>query len=83
VRLRVRPRRVLAGRKRTYRFRVASNVPACRRNVKIDFAGGGTRTNSRGRAHMRLRISLPGKRFAYASPKGCPGAKLGVRIVRP
>lgn len=83
VRLRVRPRRVLAGHKRTYRFRVVSNVPACRRNVKINFAGGGTRTNTLGRAHLRLRISLPGKHFAYASPQGCPKAKIGVQIVRP
>ena len=83
VRLRVRPRRVVAGHKRTYRFRVVSNVPACRSNAKINFAGGSTRTNARGRAHMRLRISLPGRRFAYASPKGCPRAKLGVRILRP
>ena len=83
VRLRVRPRRVIAGRKRTYRFRLVSNVPACRRNVKINFAGGGTRTNARGRAHTRLRISLPGKRFAYAAPKGCKRVRAGVRILRP
>ncbi len=83
VRLRVRPRRVVAGRKRTYRFRVLSNVPACRNNAKINFAGGSTRTNAHGRAHLRLRISLPGKRFAYASPKGCARAKIGVRILRP
>lgn len=82
VRLRVRPRRVVAGRTRTYRFRVLSNVPVCRSNVKVNFAGGSTRTNAHGRAHMRLRISLPGKRFAYALPKGCPRAKVGVRIVR-
>jgi hypothetical protein len=83
VRLKVSPRRVIGGHKRTYRFRLVSNVPACRGNAKINFAGGSTRTNARGRAHLRLRISLPGKRFAYASPKGCPRAKIGVRIVRP
>lgn len=82
VRLQVHPRRVAAGHKRTYRFRVISSLPACRRNVKIRFAGGGTRTNARGRAHLHLRISLPGKRFAYASPKGCPRAKTSVRIIR-
>ncbi len=83
VRLMVRPRRVVADRKRTYRFRVASDIPACRRNVKISFAGAGTRTNAHGRAHLRLRISRPGKRFAYAAPKGCPRARIGVRIARP
>ncbi|HEX6456057.1 MAG TPA: alkaline phosphatase family protein, partial [Solirubrobacterales bacterium] len=82
VRLRVRPRRVVAGTKWTYRFRVVSNVPACRRNVKIAFAGGSTRTNARGRAHMRLRISRPGRRFAYARPKECPRTKAGVRILK-
>jgi hypothetical protein len=83
VRLKVRPRRVIAGHKRTYRFRLLSSLPGCHSNVKINFAGGSTRTNTRGRAQMRLRISRPGKRFAYASPKGCPKAKIGVRIVRP
>lgn len=82
VRLRVSPRHVVAGRKQTYRFRLISNVPACIRNAKINFAGGSIRTNSRGRAHMRLRISRPGKRFAYARPKDCPRAKVGVRIVK-
>lgn len=83
VRLRVRPRHVIAGHKRTYRFRVISNVPACRSNVKINFAGASTRTNARGRAHLRLRISHPGKRFAYASPQGCRRVRAGVRILRP
>ncbi|MGN6217780.1 MAG: alkaline phosphatase family protein [Solirubrobacterales bacterium] len=81
VRLRVRPRRAVADHKRTFRFRILSNVPACRSNVRIRFAGGSTRTNSRGRAHLRLRISRPGKRFAYALPQGCARAKVGVRIV--
>lgn len=81
TRLQVHPRRIVAGRKRTFHFRVLSDVPACRRNVKIRFAGGATRTNASGRAHLSLRISRLGKRFAYASPRGCPRAKAGVRIV--
>jgi phosphatidylinositol-3-phosphatase len=82
VRLRVKPRRIVAGSMRTYRFRLLSNVRDCIRNAKINFAGGSARTNARGRAHMRLRISRPGRRSAYARPKGCPRAKRGVRIVK-
>lgn len=82
VRLEVKPRRVIAGTMRTYRFRLLSSVPACIRNAKINFVGGSVRTNARGRAHLRIRISRPSHRFAYARPKECPRAKKGVRIVR-
>jgi len=80
VRLKVRPHRVLAGSRRLYRFRLLSNEPSCRRNTRIHFAGGGTRTDGRGRARMRLRISRPGRRFAYALPRDCPRARAPVRI---
>jgi hypothetical protein len=82
VRLKVRPRRVLAGSKRLYRFRLLGNDPRCIRNARIRFAGGGARTNGRGRARMRLRISQPGRRFAYADPRKCPRARAAVRILR-
>jgi hypothetical protein len=83
VQLKVRPRRVIAGHRRHYRFRVISNVPKCQNNVRVHFVGGSSRTNERGRTHMRLRISVPGKRFAYALPRECPRAKLGVRVLKP
>jgi hypothetical protein len=83
VRLRVRPRHVVAGTMRTYRFRLLSDVPDCVHGAKIRFAGAGVRTDASGRARARIRISRPGKRFAYARPQGCPGAKRGVRIVKP
>jgi phosphatidylinositol-3-phosphatase len=82
VRLKVKPRHVVAGTRRVYRFRVISRVPECRRNVRIRFAGGATRTDRKGKARMRLRISRPGKRFAYALPKECPRARAGVRILK-
>jgi len=80
VRLKVRPRRAVAGPKRVFRFRIVSDVPACTRHARIRFAGHRTRTNARGRARMRLRIKHPGKRFAYALPQGCPRGRAGVRI---
>jgi hypothetical protein len=82
VRLKIQPRRAIAGTKRTYRFRMTSNVPACRRNARINFVGGHVRTDDRGRARMRIRISLPGHRFAYVHPRECQRARVGVRIVR-
>jgi hypothetical protein len=82
TRLNVRPRRALQGRRRIFRFRLLSNIPACTRGATIEFAGKRARTNRNGRARIVGRPGRPGRRTAVARPKGCKSAKATVAVLR-
>jgi hypothetical protein len=85
LRLKVRPRRVRAGRRTVFRFKVVRrhvgrNRPARRATVR--FAGRRVKTNHRGRARMAARFERPGVRRARATKSGLRrSAAKGVRVV--
>jgi hypothetical protein len=79
-RLRVRPRRPLAGKRQLFHFRLTSTVAACRFGATVRFGGRKARTNRRGRADLELRLHHPGKRVAVAKAPGCPPAKAPVHV---
>jgi phosphatidylinositol-3-phosphatase len=80
--LSLHPRRVIAGQRRRYRFRVISDVPACQARLWIRFGGRRIKTNGRGQARARLRLRGPGKHFARVRAPGCPPAKAAVFVKR-
>ena len=82
TRLQVRPRRAIRGKERRFRFLLRSNVAACRRGALVKFAGRRARTNSRGRAQIRLRPHHSGRLSATARAPGCERAMARVRIRR-
>jgi hypothetical protein len=64
--LRVRPRRVARGERRTFRFQVTPR----RRGVKVRFGGRTARTGRRGRAKIVRRFERRGRRRATARLAG-------------
>jgi hypothetical protein len=77
LRLRVRPRYPVAGRRVTIRFRVTRRGrPASGATVAL--AGRRARTNGRGRAHLELRLT-PG---AYRATARRAGARPGKQWIR-
>jgi phosphatidylinositol-3-phosphatase len=81
TRLIVKPRRVIAGRKRIFRFRLVSDVAECRAAAAVTLGGRQARTNRRGTARLKLRPTRTGKLVALARPRGCPQARATVRVV--
>ena len=81
VRLKVRPHRALEGRRRAFRFRLVSDVAACRGGAVIRFAGKRAKTNRRGRARIVARPMRGGRRLASARAPGCKVAKASVRVI--
>jgi poly(hydroxyalkanoate) depolymerase family esterase len=85
LRLRVRPRRVRAGRRVTYRFKVTASEGGRRRPIGgalVRFARRTVPTNRRGRARLRLRFSAPRIRRARAIKSGYRLGRAQVRITR-
>jgi hypothetical protein len=80
--LAVAPRRALAGRFTTYRFRV-SGARGCRAGAIVRFARRRLRTNAAGRVTLRVRARVPGVRTARAGKPGCGRAIARVRVVAP
>ena len=79
LRLRVSPRRVPAGTRTRFAFRVtAEGRPLSGATVRL--AGARTRTNARGRARLRLRLRRARAYTARASKDGL-GARARVRAV--
>lgn len=83
TRLRVSPVKVVAGRKQVFRFRLRSNLAACRVGATIRFAGRRIKTDRGGRARLSLRPHGGGRRFAVARAAGCRPARAAVRVLRP
>ncbi|MFL5887132.1 MAG: PQQ-binding-like beta-propeller repeat protein [Thermoleophilaceae bacterium] len=81
IRLSVTPRRAAAKRPVVFRFRARSGAGALS-GVTIGFAGRHVRTDRRGRAVMRLRLSRPGLHLAHARRRGMAGARAAVTVTR-
>jgi hypothetical protein len=77
--LSVSPGRVPAGRRTRLRIRVRSDAPACRRRVAIRLGGRRTRTDSRGRATLTVRLRKRGRRSVRARKPGCTATRAWVR----
>jgi hypothetical protein len=83
LRARVRPRRVLAGRRTKLTFTVRSRrtgKPV--RRARVRFAGKRVRTGRRGKARMVVRLSGRGVRRARVTKRGYRAARARVRVVR-
>lgn len=86
LRLRVRPRRVVAGRLKRFRFRVTST--RCGRRIPVEdavvqFGKRRVRTGPNGRARMRLRLRRIGRRAVRASKAGHRSSITAVEVVLP
>src|SRR3954470_6070171 len=85
--LKVAPRRVRAGRKVRFRFRVLARYPGGRRRAvrgaRVRVAGGRARTNRRGRARLTRRFARPGRYRVLASKRGMRSAALWIRVRAP
>jgi metallophosphoesterase (TIGR03767 family) len=76
LRVRVRPRRIVAGRRTTLKVRVTRGGRPVR-GVRVRAAGKRKRTNARGRARLRVRVGRPGAIRVKAR-----GRRIRVRVVR-
>jgi hypothetical protein len=81
LRLAVSPRRVHRGRMTTFTFRVKAGRFAVR-GARVRFAGHGARTNSGGRARIRVRLMRTGMRRSVASKRTYRQGAARVRVVR-
>jgi endoglycosylceramidase len=77
----VRPKRAHRGRMTTFRFRVSSGRFAVR-GARVRFAGHNLRTNSTGRARLRLRLRRTGARRAVALKRTYRRGSARIRVVR-
>jgi endoglycosylceramidase len=82
IRLRVRPRRVLAGTLTRFRFRATVRRGRRLRGALIRFAGRRVRTNRGGRAYLRVRLRRRGRRRAVVSKRGYRRGRATVRVLR-
>lgn len=78
IRLSVSPRRLHAGTRARFRFRVHSRSAACRRRVLIRFAGRHVRTNRRGNATLVRRLHGTRRYRAVATKHGCRSGRASV-----
>jgi hypothetical protein len=81
LRVRVAPRRVRAGRRTRFRFRVSSRGRPVR-GAKVRFAGKTKRTGRRGRAVIVRRFAHRGVRRAVVSKRGKRPARVRIRVLR-
>jgi endoglycosylceramidase len=81
LKLSVQPMRAHRGRATTFRFRVTSGRFAVR-GVRVRFAGHNLRTNSVGRARIRIRLRRTGPRRAVAWKRTYRHGAGRVRVVR-
>ena len=82
LRLSVTPRRVRQGRRVRFRFVARTGGGARVQGARIRFAGRRVRTNSRGRATMRVRFRRGGPRVARARRPGYRAGRVTVRVTR-
>jgi DNA-binding beta-propeller fold protein YncE len=81
MRVSVAPARVRAGETATFRLRVTSPAPACRR-ARVRFAGGSVIAGADGRARITRRLRHPGRYTLRAATPGCTAATTTVTAVR-
>jgi endoglycosylceramidase len=81
LRVSVKPRRAKRGRATTFTFRVAAGRFAVH-GARVRFAGRNARTDSHGRARIRLRLRRVGMRSAIAWKRTYRHGATRVRVVR-
>lgn len=87
LQLRVSPRRPRAGRKTLFRITVSGfDCKGCRskpmKGVKVVFAGKRLKTNSKGQARVRLKLSKSGTRKMRATLAGFRSDSERIRVLR-
>jgi hypothetical protein len=82
TRLQVRPRRAVAGKRRTFRFRLFTELPACQQGAIVRFAGHRATTNLEGRAHIRARLHRGAHPVATVTPQLCGPSQARVHVLR-
>jgi Tannase and feruloyl esterase/3HB-oligomer hydrolase (3HBOH) len=80
MRVRVTPRRVRAGHRARFRFRVSSRGRPVR-GATVRFAGRTKRTGRRGRAVIVRRFAHPGRRRAVVRKRGRRSASVRIRVL--
>ena len=86
LRVRLRPRRVTAGRRVSYRFRVTATEQGRRRAVSgatVRLARRTAQTDWRGRATLRVRFRARGVRHARVVKAGYLSARVKIRVRAP
>jgi hypothetical protein len=81
LRLSVSPRRVSAGRRACFRFRVTSAGRPVG-GARVRFAGRSRRTTGSGRTRICARLTATGRHAATATRSGYGGARAAVRVIR-
>ena len=71
-----------AGRRTEFRFRLFADLPLCREQTTIRFAGRTLVTDANGEAVVRLRLRGRGRRVAAAVPEICDPATATVWVKR-
>jgi hypothetical protein len=79
----VKPRRVPAGRRTTFRVAATSADTACPRGARVRLGNRRTRTGARGRARVRTSFARTGRKRVVVSKDGCRRAVAFVRVVAP
>jgi S-formylglutathione hydrolase FrmB len=79
LRISVHPRRVKAGKRTSFRFRVTARSKPVRRAL-VRFAGKRARTNRRGRARITVRLGRRGRRNVRVSLRGMLPGLAAVRV---
>jgi hypothetical protein len=82
LKLVVRPRRVRAGRRTTFAFRVATADGRSASGAKVRFAGRSARAGRTGRVRIAATSHRPGRRTARASKPGFKAARATIRVHR-
>jgi hypothetical protein len=83
LRLSVTPRRVRAGSRRTFAFRVTSrSAGAAVAGALVRFAGRSVTTGANGRGSVVARLRRPGRRVVRVTAEGFPPARAVVRVRR-
>jgi hypothetical protein len=83
LRVAVKPRRVRAGSRRAFAFRVVtSGARAPVAGALVRFAGRSATTDAAGAATITARLRRPGRRFVRVTADGFPAARAVVRVRR-
>jgi phosphatidylinositol-3-phosphatase len=80
AKLKVRPRKATAGKKKVFHFRLFTDLPACKEGATIELGKRRAKTDRSGRAHLTIRLRHPGRLIARATPRICEPAKAPVRV---
>jgi phosphatidylinositol-3-phosphatase len=80
IKLTMRPKRPPAGRRTRVKFLATSGFSHCTAGVEIRFAGRKVKTNSYGRARLKLKLQK-GKHRAVATAQGCTAGQARLRAL--